>query len=292
MAATTRTGGFRIGFRRGWSDWQKDLKAVTAYAKKEGFAAVDLGRDGDAAGGIVKAAGLAVGSVDLKDWNGMLSPDKGKRKAAVAANAAYVQACAKALGAVNHFVVMLPEKPEEARKENFARMVESFAALAPVMEKAKATLVIEGWPGPGALCCTPETYREFFRRVSSKAMGINFDPSHLIRMGVDPMRFLREFAPRVRHVHGKDCRLFPDAIYEFGWEQPPTFATGHGFGSVAWRYTLPGHGSFDWPAGFAVLKDAGYRGCVCVELEDENFNGSTAGEQRGLAASRDFLAGC
>ena len=41
--------------RRGWSDWQKDLKGVIAFAKREGFAGVDVGRDGDTAGRAVAA---------------------------------------------------------------------------------------------------------------------------------------------------------------------------------------------------------------------------------------------
>jgi hypothetical protein len=30
---------------------------------------------------------------------------------------------------------------------------------------------------------------------------------------------------------------------------------------------------------------------VCIELEDANFNGSTDGEQRGILAGANFLAG-
>jgi len=291
-SAVTRTGGFPVGFRRGWSDWQKDLNGMVKWAKASGFSAVDVGRDGDVAGKAVKAAGLRVGSVDLAEWNAMLSPDAGKRKAAVAKNAAYVKAVAKAIGPANHFTVMLPEDPAKERKQNFKFMVESFAALAPTMEAAKATLVIEGWPGPGALCCTPEGYRAFFKAVPSKAMGVNFDPSHLIRMGIDPLRFLREFAGRVAHVHGKDTELFEDALYEFGHEQPPTFAAGHGFGAATWRYTIPGHGIFSWGQAFTILAAQGYKGCVCVELEDQHFNGSTATEQRGLLLGKTYLEGC
>ena len=292
MPTVTRTGGFAVGFRMGWSDWQKNPATVAAWAKANGFSAVDVGRNGEVAGKAVKAAGLRVGSVDLAEWNAMLSPDAGKRKAAVKKNAAYVKAVAAAIGSANHFTVMLPEDPARERKDNFKFMVESFRALAPVMEAAKASLVIEGWPGPGALVCTPEGYRAFFKAVPSKAMKVNFDPSHLIRMGIDPMRFLREFAGRVGHVHGKDTELFPEAIYDLGTEQPPTFARGHGFGSATWRYTLPGHGIFNWVQGFTILAAAGYKGCVCVELEDENFNGKTETEQRGLLLSRAYLEGC
>ena len=287
----TRTGGFPIGARRGWSDWQKDLGAVIGWAKENGLEVLDIGRDGDSAGQRVIEAGLRIGSVDLLEWEGMISADKGKRSEAVAKNAAYLQACA-ALGAVNHFIVMLPENPDLARGENFGSMVESFNQLAPAFEQNQARLIIEGWPGPGALCCTPEGYRAFFRECPSLAMGVNFDPSHLIRMGIDPLRFLREFAARVYHVHGKDTELFAENLYEYGHEQPPTFAQEMGFGSMAWRYTIPGHGVVSWGQVFSILKDAGYAGAVSIELEDMNFNGTEAGEKLGIVQGARFLEGC
>ena len=40
-------------------------------------------------------------------------------------------------------------------------------------------------------------YREEF--------GFNFDPSHLIWQGVDPVEFIREFPDRIFHVHMKDA---------------------------------------------------------------------------------------
>lgn len=289
MTGKTRTGGFTIGFRRGWSAWQKDLGAVIRFAKENGFGALDLGRDGDKTGKAVVDAGLRIGSVDLAEWNNMISADKGKRDAAVAKNRDYVKACA-AYGPVNHFIVMLPEKPDLKRSENFKLMVESFSALAPVMEDAKARLVVEGWPGPGALCCNPYEYREFFKAVPSKAMGINFDPSHLIRMGIDPIRFLAEFKDRVCHIHGKDTELFPDALQEYGNLFPGP--KGHGFGEAVWRYTVPGHGVMKWSSGFEILKNAGYPGCVSVELEDENFNDTESGEKTGYNLGRTYLEGC
>ncbi len=287
----TRTGGFPIGFRRGWSAWQKDLEALIQWAKANEFEAIDLGNDGDSAGAKVKGAGLKVGSVDLKEWSGMISPDAAKRAAAIEKNAAYVKACA-AQGEVNHFLVMLPEDPGRPREENFDFMVKSFGGLVPHLEKNRARLVIEGWPGPGALCCTPEEYREFFKACPSEFLGINFDPSHLVRQGIDPLRFLEEFGRRVFHVHGKDTELFADALYDFGHELKPLKAKGHGFGAAVWRYTIPGHGVVSWGRILKLLKDAGYRGCVSIELEDENFNGTDEGEKLGLAAGRAFLAGC
>ena len=56
-------------------------------------------------------------------------------------------------------------------------------------------------------------------------------------------------------------------------------------------YTLPGHGLARWSEIFSILKSSGYKGAVSVELEDENFNGSEAGEKAGLLNSLAFLKG-
>lgn len=286
----TRTGHFSIGFRRGWTDWQKEIDPLIAWSKQNELEAIDLGKDGDQVGKAVVEAGLRIGSIDLKEWHGMIAADAGLRREAIAANSAFVRTCA-AYGPVNYFLVMLPKQPELPRAENFKYMVESFGELAPVLEQHNARIVIEGWPGPGALCCTPETYRAFFREVPSKAMGINYDPSHLLRMGIDPLRFLREFHDRVYHVHGKDTELLSENQYEYGTEQPATFAKPIRFGAHAWRYTIPGQGQVRWVEIFRILKAQGYQGCVSIELEDENFNGPAESEQMGILQGARFLAG-
>jgi sugar phosphate isomerase/epimerase len=287
----TRTGNFPLGFRlRGWSDWEKDLAGAIAWTKANNLEVIDL-KDGDRAAQPVIAAGLRVGSVDLPEWRGMISPDKDRRAEAVAQNATYVRACA-AYGPLNHFVVMLPDKPELPRAENFNYMVESFSQLAPVMEMHAARLVIEGWPGPGALCCTPESWRAFFKACSSPALGINYDPSHLLRMGIDPLRFLAEFAGRIFHVHGKDTELLAENLYEYGSEQPPTFAQPIRFGALHWRYTIPGHGVMRWTEAFRLLAANGYAGCVSIELEDANFADTEVAEKFGILQGVHFLAGC
>jgi sugar phosphate isomerase/epimerase len=285
--ARTRTGNFPIGFRRLWFEWHKDLPALIAWAKENQFGVIDIGKDVEQAPLLLKA-GLRPGSVDLLEWKEMLSPEAGVRAKAVDRNAAYIKACA-AFGPLNHFTVMLPTNPELPRPENFRYMVESYQQLAPALEAAQAKIVIEGWPGPGALCCTPESYGAFFRECSSPAFGINYDPSHLLRMGIDPLRFLREFAPRVHHVHGKDTELFAEAKYLYGTEQPATLAKGHGFGAMHWRYTIPGHGVAPWSEIFAVLAQAGYTGAVSIELEDENFCAGEEKEKAGLLHGRNFL---
>jgi len=286
--SSTRTGQFGIGFRRGGGEWQKDLGGLIEWARANDFECIDV--RGVEAVRQMHEAPLPVGSADLPDGRGMISPDAARRDEAVAANSQYVRDCAGM--ARNFFVVMLPEEPDRPRAENFGFLTDSFGRLAGVLEECGARLVIEGWPGPGALCCTPETIRALTEAVDSPAIGLNYDPSHLIRMGIDPVRFLEEFVARVGHVHGKDTEILAERRYELGREQPATFAKRIAFGGTHWRYTIPGHGQMRWSRAFEILAAAGYDGFVSIELEDADFNGSEAGEKQGLLLARRFLEGC
>ena len=287
----TRTGNYPIGFRRGGGNWQNDLPTLLEWATTNGLEVIDLRSDADVTGKAAIDAGLRIGSVDVPDNKGMISADKGRRKAAIERNADFIRACA-AYGPINHFLVMLPEDPSLPRSENFGYMVESFGELAPVFEENNAKLVIEGWPGPGALCCTPEGYRAFFNEIPSPAMGVNYDPSHLIRMQINHLRFLREFGDRVFHVHGKDTELLEDQVYEYGVEQPPTFGKPIPFAGMTWRYTIPGHGIAHWIEIFRILQEKGYQGAVSIELEDANFHREPDAEKLGILLGAQFLTGC
>ena len=283
----TQTGNFPLGIRRG-GGWQSDLPALLEWAKSNEIGVIDIGRNTDEIAQ-VQDAGLQVGSVDLLEWQPMFSSDAAKRRDSVAKNADYVaKACAA--GAKKFFLVVLPEDAAKPRSENFGYAVESFNALAPALEAAGGQLVIEGWPGPGALCCTPESYRATFKECASPSIGINYDPSHLLRMGIDPLRFLKEFAARVGHVHGKDTEIVADDLYEYGTEQPATFKKSPAFGAAAWRYTIPGAGGTDWSEVFGILQANDYAGAVCIELEDKDYNGNEDGEKRGFISGAQYLS--
>jgi len=289
----TRTGNFPIGFRRIGSEWQKkDLKALAQWARSSGFDHIDLNRTSADDFAALHGAGLKLGSADLVDFGQIMSKDPAKRKDVIAQNVAYVKEAAAA-GAKIFFTCIIPDDVNMKRPEAYALAVESFAPIAHAADEAGARIAIEGWPGRAPqyanLCCTPETYRSFIKDLGAKSTGVNYDPSHLIRLGVDPIRFLKEFAPKIWHVHAKDTELIADAAYEFGIYQGSAFVKAHGFGEHAWRYTIPGHGITRWSEVLRILKESGYSGVVSVELEDENFNGSEDGEKAGLLHSLAFL---
>ncbi len=286
----TATGNFPLGWRRRNYAWEQDLDGMIAWALENDLEVIDLGQDADRDAKAVVEAGLRIGSADMAVWHEMISPDAGARRDAAAKNAEYIRACASA-GAVTFFVVMLPQDPARPRAENFGYMVESYGELAATFEECGASLAIEGWPGPGSLVCTPETYRAFIEQVGSGNMGVNYDPSHLLRMGIDPIRFLKEFVGHVFHVHGKDCMIVDENLYQYGNLQEAAFAKPFKYGGMNWRYTIPGHGLSDWKIILSILQENGYGGCVSIELEDHYYDDTEAEQKLGVLQGVKFLAG-
>jgi sugar phosphate isomerase/epimerase len=290
--ATTRTGSFPIGCRLASELAKKSPRDAAAWALPQGLSVIDLYAAHTPQLAEWQAAGFTVGTLDLfgagANWTDMLSADAGKRRHAVAHAAQLIRA-ATAVGVNKFFTLMLAEDVKLKRRETFNYMVESYGQLTDVLKETGGRIAIEGWPGCNAHCCNPESYRAFLQAMNSDSFGINFDPSHLIRMGIDPVRFLEEFGHRVVHMHGKDTWLDAGRIYDIGREQDAVFAEGLPWGGWFWRYTIPGHGVAPWTKLFEALVRAGYRGAVSIELEDMNFNGTDAGEQRGFCAGRDFL---
>jgi sugar phosphate isomerase/epimerase len=289
----TRTGNFPIGFRRAGSQWQKDTTALAAWAAGAGFALIDLPRPTEADADALASAGLSLVCVDLIEWAGALAADGGKRQETVAANTEYINTWA-ARGVKAFFLVAMPPDAEADAKQVMGYAVESFGRLGEAAVAAGGMIVFEGYPGGRphypALMCTPETLRHLFNETGGKGLGVNYDPSHLIRLGIDHIRFLEEFGGKIGHVHAKDTEVIDEGAYEYGLFQKALFGKKHGYGEWAWRYTLPGLGRARWTRVCELLAAAGYTGALSIELEDEHFNGSEEGEKTALKMSLTYLA--
>jgi len=292
----TLTGSFPIGYRSTGTGWRNDLDQTIAFAIGNGFEAIDVQVDNPDDLKKITDAGLRIGSVDLpQPWTDLTSEDSGKRQAAAKACAQYVRD-AVAAGASIFFVAVLVEDRTAKRRDNLDRAADGYGQLCQLVADTNAHIVVEGWPGPGPQCanlaCTPEGYRTFLHAVGSDVMAVNFDPSHLVRMHIDPVRFLDEFIDRVHHVHAKDTMILADDLYNYGSLQTATLGEDYEFGEYYWRYTIPGHGVSPWKLILSKLKAAGFDGIISIELEDMHFCGSEEKEQQGMIASREFLIYC
>ena len=121
-----------------------------------------------------------------------------------------------------------------------------------------------------------------FEDIPSDYFGLNYDPSHLVWQQMDYIAPLREFADRVFHVHAKDVRVDRDRLNDVG-----TLATPLEYH----RPKLPGLGDTNWGRFFSVLSDVGYKGPVCVEVEDRAYEESLESRRGALQQSRHYLAG-
>ena len=280
----------KIGLRIPGACGREPLADFAAWCKADGFSAIDLGGANSERVAAVRDAGLEIGTFDLGGTPRLLSPDADERKLGIDAGIAAINAIAD-VGGTRAFCVFFPQNSRQSRRDSFENWKSSFPSVVAEAEKRGVRIAVEGWPGPdnSALGVTPETLRAMFAAVPSDHFGINYDPSHLVRVGVDYQRFLGEFAGRVIHTHGKDTVFDANAAYDYG-NLGPTFDSTVFCGGGNWRYCIPGEGTVDWAWVCGRLQQAGFDGIVSVELEDFRYNGSVEAEKLGLSRARRNLS--
>jgi sugar phosphate isomerase/epimerase len=100
------------------------------------------------------------------------------------------------------------------------------------------------------------------------SFGFNWDPSHMMWQGIDPVGFIIDFAERIFHVDCKDTRL-----------RPPNGRAGvigshlpWGDPRRGWNFVSAGHGDVPWEDSFRALRSIGYRGPISIEWEDAGMS--------------------
>jgi sugar phosphate isomerase/epimerase len=127
----------------------------------------------------------------------------------------------------------------------------------PVCEKLDLTMGWENYPCPTNFATVPAAWEKVFNLVPNRRLGLEFDPSHLVRQYIDPYEAAWNFRDRIRGVHAKDTEITEPILQKVGI---------HGQGW--WRYRIPGQGLIDWPRFITVLLHAGFGGGIAVEHED------------------------
>jgi sugar phosphate isomerase/epimerase len=140
--------------------------------------------------------------------------------------------------------------------------------------------VMEGWHPdgyPGNLAYSPELWEWMF----SLGLYLNWDPSHLTWIGIDPVTTIAPYAERIVHAQAKDVEILPGAIDRYGFfgktvNRPDPWDVGW------WRYRVPGRGQVDWGKIVDALYENGFTGTLSVEHEDPVWGGSEEKVKHGL----------
>lgn len=272
-------------------DW--DLARILRFAEQTGFDGIALNahrnspldaRTFDAARQdtlrtLLERHGCGITAVADMSLN-LLHPDDGERAEVVAYTRRLIDLSA-ALD-VNLVTMFAGRDPEKSVEDNIPRFREVFAPLADYAGERGVRIAFENcplfeyFPYRGRnIAYTPMAWDLMFDAVPAANLGIELDTAHPVWLFQDLEQLVHDYAPRIFHVHLKDChvnrtRLHRASIYGDGW----------------WSYETPGDGDIDWPRFFAVLRAIRYNGHLTFDLK-----GSTRITElpRGLAFIRSLL---
>jgi sugar phosphate isomerase/epimerase len=286
---------------------KRSLGDIAAWASDHGFEALEVAAwpalgdrpftathldperyDRDGVLALFADSGLTLSSLAYYDNN--LHPDPAEREAINAHVVRCIDAAAD-LGCptVGTFV---GRHPGRSVRENLA---DAEAVFAPLVDRAGErgikiiveNCVMEGWHPdgyPGNLAYSPELWEWMF----GIGLYLNYDPSHLVWMGIDPVAAVRPYLDRIPHAQAKDIELFPDRRNRYGWpgkavERDDPWDVGW------WRYRVPGLGQVDWVRLVDAMYEGGFDGILSVEHEDPVWGGTEELVEAGLEVSHRTL---
>jgi sugar phosphate isomerase/epimerase len=292
---------------------ERSLEEIAAWAGSNGFEALELAawpslgdrpftashvhadaEHGAAAEaervlGILDASGLAVSALAYYDNN--LSPDPAEREAFHRHLRLCVDVAAE-LGGVP-VGTFIGRDPGRSVAENLRDAEGIFPPLVEYAGERGVRLMIEncvmeGWHPdgyPGNLAYSPELWEWMF----SLGLHLNFDPSHLLWLGIDPVDALRPYVDRVAHAHAKDAEMFAAERNRYGFFGRTATREEDPWDMGWWRYRLPGLGEVDFRRYVDTLYEGGFEGVLSVEHEDPVWGGTPELVEAGLRIARDNL---
>jgi sugar phosphate isomerase/epimerase len=146
---------------------------------------------------------------------------------------------------------------------------------------------MEGWHPdgyPANLAYSPELWEWMF----GIGLYLNYDPSHLVWMGIDPIAAIKPYIARVIHAQAKDIETFPEKRNQFGY--PGRAVNRENPWDVGWwRYRVPGLGEVNWKKLIDVMYEGGFNGTLSVEHEDPIWGGSEDKVKVGLEIAFNTL---
>ena len=135
---------------------------------------------------------------------------------------------------------------------------------------------------PGFCVYNPETLLKL-RAAVGDVIGANFDPSHLIWQGIEPVAAIHALEGAIYHFHAKDTKIDKYNTAKFGVLDTKHYSD-EAHRSWIFRTIGYGNGLDYWRDMISALRLVGYDKVMSIEHED-----SLMTPEEGLAHAVDFL---
>jgi sugar phosphate isomerase/epimerase len=161
-----------------------------------------------------------------------------------------------------HLLYSFPPVPPDMIDAGFDLLAERFNPILDVFGECGVKFALEVHPTEIAfdLYTAQRTLEALNHR---EEFGFNFDPSHLLWQGVDPVEFIRAFPDRIYHVHMKDAVVTLNG-------RSGVLSSHLNFGDPrrGWDFRSLGRGGVNFEEIIRALNAANYNGPLSVEWED------------------------
>ncbi|MDA1016405.1 MAG: sugar phosphate isomerase/epimerase [Planctomycetota bacterium] len=182
-----------------------------------------------------------------------------------------------------HLIYDFPPTPRAMIDAGYDLLAERWNPILDVFQECGVKFALEVHPTEIAfdVYSAERTLEALGKR---EEFGFNFDPSHLIWQGVDPVEFIRYFPDRIYHVHMKDASTTLNGRTGILTSHLP-------FGDArrGWDFRSVGRGAVRFEEIIRALNAVKYEGPLSVEWEDSGMDRETgATEAAQFCKNVDF----
>jgi inosose dehydratase len=244
------------------------LEVVLAEGKAIGYQGFELGnkfpRESEALRAVLAKHGLELVSGwysaelarrSLDDEIAALAP----HLKLLADNGAKVMVYGECADTIQGAPVPLYKRPQFVRDEDWRAYADRLTALAKHTLKSGVRLAYHHHMG--AYVQSPEDVDRLMDLVGEE-VGLLFDTGHMTFACGDAVAMLAKHVKRVCHVHCKDVR---PSVLTMARNRDWSFLEA----VINGAFTVPGDGAVDFESVIGILRDAGYRGWLVVEAEQD-----------------------
>ncbi len=165
-----------------------------------------------------------------------------------------------------HMLYSFPPVTDEMIEKGYERFRELWTPILDVFDECGVKFGLE--VHPTEIAFDIYSARRTLDAIDNRdTFGFNFDPSHLIWQGMDPVKFIEEFPDRIYHVHMKDAATTLDG-------RTGLLSSHLNFGDArrGWDFRSVGRGDVDFEEIIRALNRIDYQGPLSVEWEDSGMD--------------------